>query len=205
MNRVYFCLAVAAMILPSPAFCQDFVQVNSLNDVRLINEPSGLRNDNNGGNTISGALIGVNAGNVDNYIVHDFSNVFTTPELMGVTVAGATVTVEINEGFSADNEGSEADIIVLHEIALPNSGFIPGTGGITGADNPATNGSISFNNQAEFNSGSSVPWMDATGTPVADLLGALTELGTTPGINAPTDSPNPVSYTHLTLPTTPYV
>ena len=190
MKRINTCLMVAVMILPSFAFCQDIVQVNSGGDARLINEPSGLRNDNNGGNTISGALIGVNATAVDNIIVHDFADLSTTPELAGAMVSGAMVTVEINEAFNAGNEGSALDTVFLHEIAIGNMGFNTGNGEITGNDTPATDGSVSFNHREEFNSGSSLDWLDVNDMAVGNLLGALTELGSAPGINLPDGSPN---------------
>ena len=190
MIRISFWLMLAVMILPSFAFGQDLVQVNSGGDARLINEPDGDRNDNNGGNTISGALIGLNPAAVDNIIVHDFAAVSTTPELDGALVSGAMVIVEINEAFSAGTEGSELDTVFLHEIAVGNIGFNTGNGEITGDDTPATDGSVSFNHREEFNSASSVDWLDADGMAVGNLLGALTELGSTPGINLPTGSPN---------------
>ena len=190
MKQFTFCLLAAAMILPTTAFSQDIVQVDSNGDARLINEPSGERNDNNGGNTISGALIGVNPGGVDNIIVHDFASISTDPALMGMSVSGAMVTVEINEAFMAGTEGSELDTVFLHEIAIGNLGFDTGSSAITGADTPAFDGSVSFNHQAEFNSASSVDWVDVNGMAVGDLLGALTELGSAPGINLPDDAPN---------------
>lgn len=191
MQRLhYWFLGVAILASPLTGYAEEVV-VNTNGDARLINEPSGARNDNNGGNTISGALIGINPGGVDNFIVHDFSNLGSVAELDGVTVSGATVTVEIAEAFDAGTEGSEADIVFLSEIAIGNVGFITGNGVITGGDNPATNGTVSFNNRAELNDPTiSTPWVDAAGMDVADLAGALTELGSLPGINLPSGTPN---------------
>ena len=137
------------------------------------------RNDNNGGNTASGALIGVNAGGVDNILIHGYDDLSA---VSGQTVSGAVVTIGIATGFSAGNHGSAADdTITLNEIAIGNLGWIEGSGVIGGTDIPATDGSVSFLHAAEFNDATSVDWVDSAGNPVADLRGALTPLGTVPG------------------------
>lgn len=188
-HSIYWLIGLAVFMFPLSGYAQT-VTVDSGGDARLINEPSGARNDNNGGNTATGALIGINPTMVDNFIVNDFSMVSSNPELMGATVSGATVTIEIMEAFSAGTEGSEDDIVILNEIALGNLGFITGTSVITANDTPAFDGSVSFNNQSETSSASSVPWVDVNGMDVDNLLGALTEIGSAPGINLPTGTPN---------------
>ena len=172
-------LGMVVLLAFSQVFCHAQI-VNSLGDARLINEPSGNRNDNNGGNTASGVLIGVNATAVDNIIVHDFSDLSA---VAGQTVTGATVTIGVATGFSAGNHGSVDDIITLSEIAVGNTGWTQGTGTITGTDNVATDGSVSFNNRSEFGDATSVAWVDSTGSAVSDLSGALTLLGSQAGYN----------------------
>ena len=103
--------------------------------------------------------------------------------LAGQTVSGATVSIAVATGFSAGNHGSVADIINLSEIAVGNIGWNQGTGTITGADTPATDGSVSYNNRSEFNSASSIAWVDSGGNAVGDLSGALTLLGSQAGYN----------------------
>ena len=191
MRRIQFCiLAFSLLTIQSLGYAQDEVTVAALSDCRLINEPTGLRNDNNGGNTIGGALIGINTSLIDNIMIYDFAGTTDVPELTGATVSGATVIVEIAEAFSNANEGSAADMVVLHEIAIGNAGFNTGNGSISGDDNPATDGSTSFNNREEFNSASSAPWVDTSGSDASDLLGALTELDMQPGIFLPDGQEN---------------
>lgn len=158
----------------------DEIIVNSQGDARLINEPSGNRNDNNGGNTISGALIGLNTGGVDNLIVHEFHDLSA---VAGTVVTGATVLVNVQTGFSNGNHGTTDDLINLSAIALPNIGWDSGSSAITGSDTPATDGSVSFNNRSEFNSASSIAWQDGSGTDVADITGSFTLVDSIAGYN----------------------
>ena len=176
-------LSMVVLLAVSQVFCHaDGVVINSQGDARLINEADGDRNDNNGGNTISGALIGTNTppALVDNFLIHDFANLSA---VAGQTVSGATVTIAVATGFMNANHGSVDDIINLSEIALGNIGWDQGVGAITGGDTPATDGSVSFNNRSEFNNASSIAWVDSGGAAVSDLRGALTLLGSQPGYN----------------------
>lgn len=173
---------VAALIaaLTTPAHAGPVFTFGAITDGRVVTEPSGARDDNNGGNTISGALIGLNTGGVDNFMMWDFPSLGS---LAGQQVASATVNVYVATNFQNGNHGTTDDLINLHEIALGNAGFVTGTSTIGGSDNPATNGSVSFLHQAEFNSASSVPWVDASGTDVADLTGAFLPVDTISGWN----------------------
>lgn len=158
------------------------VTVNTLGDARIVSETSGARDDNNGGNTTTGALIGVNAGGVDNFMIYDFSDLSSAA---GETVSGATVEIFVATGFSHSQHGGPGDVITLSEIALSNLGWSQGSGVITGTDNQADDGSVSFLNRIQFDtSGTTMPWMNASGTGVSNLLGSLTTLDSTNGWNS---------------------
>lgn len=173
-NRIQLttaCLLAGLFTAPSQAD----VVVGDLGDARLVTEPGGARDDNNGGNTASGALIGINPGGVDNFMIYDFSDLSAAS---GITVTGATVTVFV-EAIPANNGIGAGDTISLHEIALGNSGWAIGNGIITAADTPADNGSVSFANRVQFNgSGTTEAWVDAGGTDVANVLGAFSLIET---------------------------
>lgn len=150
-------------------------------DARLVTEPTGARDDNNGGNTISGALIGVNTDSSDNIMLYRFSGMTA---LQGQSVIGATVEIYVHTGFSHSQHGSDHDVINLSEIALPNLGWISGTGTITEGDTPADDGTVSFLNRVQFSgSGQSEPWLDVGGQGVPNLLGALKPVSTAAGWN----------------------
>ena len=129
-------------------------------------------------------MIGRNAGNVDNFLIFDFANL--TP-VSGLTVTGAVLNFNVATGFSAGNHGSTLDTIFLSEIALGNQGWLQGNGVITGGDNVADDGSVSFQNQSQFDpagvNGPSVPWVDSAGANVADLVGSFTQIGSQAGYN----------------------
>lgn len=149
-------------------------------DVRLVTEPSGARNDNNGGNTSSGALIGLNTSLVNNYMLYRI-NGLNPLSLGGQAIESATLT--FTAAGIAPNAGNASDLINLHEISLSNAGWISGNGEITGADTPADNGSVSFANRVQYDgSGVTMPWLDAGGAGVANLLGAIgVPIGSQPG------------------------
>ncbi|MEM7454579.1 MAG: hypothetical protein AAF456_09545 [Planctomycetota bacterium] len=155
--------------------------VSTDSDARLVTEPSGARDDNNGGNTITGALIGVNTGSVDNFMLYEFSDLTA---LQGQTVVSATLEIDVHTGFSHSQHGSDQDVINLAEIALTNQGWVSGTGTISGSDTPADDGSVSFLNRIQYNgSGQTEPWLDENGQSVSNLTGALTQVSTASGWN----------------------
>ncbi len=179
LSLITSCLMAVFVLAEFTASAQ--ILVDAGGQARLVTEPSGNRDDNNGGNTVSGALIGTNAGSVDNFLVFDFSDLSAAA---GQTVTGATIDFQVATGFSAGNHGSVDDVINLSEIALPNLGWVRGSGEITGADNQADDGSVSFLNRIQFDtSGTSEQWLDASGTGVGNLLGALTTVDSVPGYN----------------------
>ena len=169
-----FCLAISWTSI-------GVAQGTALNSAacRLVTEPSGARDDNNGGGDGS-TLIGLNTGMVDNFMVYqiDFSG------LAGMSTSGATVTVGVMQGFTNANHGQDTDMIAVSSMAATNADYISGSGIISGADTPADDGSISFANRVQFDgSGTTEPWMDASGAPVANLLATLTQAATVAGYN----------------------
>ena len=168
---------VAALSATSSA-----VIIENLGDARLVTEPSGVRDFDNGGNTDTGRLIGINTGLVDNFMAFDFEELTA---VSGETVSGATVNVYVAQAFSSATHGSENDIIVLSEMALPNAGWVEGTGIIRGTTNFTSDGSISYANRIEFGQGSglSEPWLDSNGVAVDNLEGAISQVATTSGYN----------------------
>ncbi len=183
MKATFSCLAalIAASFFPTTITGQTVVSVNTLDDVRLVTEPNGARDDNNGGNTASGALIGLNTGGIDNFLVFDYSDLSA---VQGATVLSATFNVDVNVGFSNGNHGTTADRIQLNEIAFPNVGWLGGTGVISGADSQADDGSISFLNRIQFDtSGTTEAWLDTAGLGVGDLFGAMTAVDDVAGWN----------------------
>ncbi|MEM7311670.1 MAG: PEP-CTERM sorting domain-containing protein [Planctomycetota bacterium] len=159
------------------------VIVNNFGDVRLVTEPAGIRDFDNGGNTDTGRLIGINTGLVDNFMVFDFESL---DPVAGETVSGALVNVFVAQAFSSATHGSDQDIIVLHEMALPNAGWVEGTGIIRGTTNFTDDGSISYANRVTYLPGGiipSEPWLDDNGQPVANLEEAISQVATTSGYN----------------------
>ena len=162
--------------------------VNSISDARLVGFTTNSRDDNNGG-AGSSNLIGLNTEGVDNFTVFEFD----LESVFGETTTGANITVTSSTLNNA-NHGDSNDFIVLNEIAATNAGFDTGSNGISGSDNLTDDGSISFLNRIQYNddpgppAGTSQPWFDAAGDPVANLIGAMTEVATTSGF-AQGDSP----------------
>ncbi|MEO1528565.1 MAG: hypothetical protein AAFX06_24360 [Planctomycetota bacterium] len=169
----------------SPSFViADFI-VSTDGDARILTEPSGNRDDNNGGNTITGSLIGRNTGNVDNFMIYDFDSLqdqATAALAANEIVVGATVSVQVATSFSSGTHGDVDDMIILNEIALTNRGFTTGNSTITGADNAATDGSVTFLNRAQ-QVVSPEAWQDAAGLDQANVLGAISQIGTFQGWN----------------------
>ena len=182
MQKNTFIVLLAVLCATPLAFGQAIV-IND-GDARLITEPSGVRDRNNGGNATTGRLIGINPSQVDNFMIFDFQDF---SPVAGEDVAGATVTLFVAGNFSAAVHGSDQDIINLNEIALPNIGWEQGTNEITGSDNFTDDGSASYANRVEFLDGSfngtAEPWMDVNGDPVANLEGTFNQIGTFPGWN----------------------
>lgn len=183
---------VAATFVFSPILCQaNVVTITSDAEARLVTEPNGNRDDNNGGNTASGRLIGRNGGGVDNFMIFNFN---ASLPVAGLTVTGATVTIDAAPQLPP-NAGTSADTIVLSQIASGNFGWNAGSDAIGGQDNPANDGSVSYLFRETFEgtppAGTSVQWVDSSGASVANVTGAFTTLGTTPGYNA---SPATISF-----------
>lgn len=167
------------------------VVVVSGGDARVISEPSGDREDNNGGNTISGALIGLNTAGIDNFMLYEFNDLTSNPALSGLTVTGATVEVFVAVSFSNGNHASPDDTIVLNEIALPNEGWISGTSSISNTPAVTDDGSVTYLNRTQFNtSGTTIAWKDSSGTDVANVTESFTVLGTTPAWNSGSAPPS---------------
>ena len=167
---------------PTAVFSQ--FSVFNEQDARLITEPSGIRDRNNGGNTATGRLIGINTGLVDNFMIFNFPSLV---DFAGQSVSGATVTLQPQAGFSNGNHGTVDDLIHLNEIALPNDGWIVGENVIMATDNFTDDGSVSYANRVEYLDGSAngtaEPWLDANGDAVANLEGTFNRIGTVNGWN----------------------
>lgn len=188
----FMIVAVAAMMFSPVLSHADIVTATSQADARLITEPSGNRDDNNGGNTSSGRLIGTNNGLVNNFLIQDFSNL--SAALSGTVVSSATVTVETAPNIPP-NAGSAQDFIVLNEIAIGNIGWIAGNGAIGGGDNPADDGSVSYLYQSTFagpSGNASTAWVDSSGAAVANVTGAFTAVDTISGYTA---NPGSITFT----------
>lgn len=170
----------AAMTLPASAAVFAFDSAG--NDARVVTEPGGARDDNNGGNTVTGSLIGLNSpAAVDNFMLYDFNGLAAAS---GEIVVSATVTIAVAVNFTNGNHGTTDDLINLSEIALTNDGWVSGVGAIGGGDTPANDGSVSFANRVQFNGGGTTEaWQDAGGNDVANLLGALTLIDSVAGYN----------------------
>lgn len=157
------------------------VTSSSLGAARLLGFTTNSRDDNNGGAN-SPKLIGVNPEGIENYTAYSMD----LSSIVGQSTTGATVSVS-TQIFSNTNHGDANDTIVLSIIALPNAGFASGNGFVTGNDNLTDDGSISFLNRVQYNdapgppSGTTMPWMDEQAAPVANLLGAMTQVATTVG------------------------
>lgn len=163
--------------LPSSVIAFPTISLNhNGTDARLVSGTTNSRDDNNGGNTITGALIGLNTGGIDNFLLYRFDDL---PSAAGETVLSATVTLTVATGFANGNHGSALDVINLHALASTNAGWSSGTGAIGGGDNMTDDGSVSFLNRVQYNddpgpaSGTTEAWLDAGGNPVGNVLGAL--------------------------------
>lgn len=180
-NTTHLASMAAVLLLCSCTYGQ--IIVNSGGDARVFTSNTTA----NGGNTNSGALIGLNTGGVDNVLLHDFSNLSA---LAGQTVTGATLTAGIAVGFTNANHGSTADIITLNEIAIGNAGWIQGTSAVTAGS--ATDGSVSWDFQSTTGDGNDVQWVDASGASVGNILGAFSTVATTPGYDQGTGGNPPL-------------
>lgn len=185
MKKIIGFLVIAFLLTTSVTYAD--VTVGDLGDARLVTGTTNSRDDNNGGNTVTGALIGLNTGGVDNVMLYDFSDLSAAS---GQTYIGATVSIAVATGFTNGNHGTVDDIINLHEIALTNLGWDNGTGVIGGSDNFTDDGSVSFLNRVQYNDdpgpagGTTEQWLDAGGTGVSNILGALTLLDSISGYNS---------------------
>lgn len=160
------------------------VSASSSAAARLLANTTNSRDDNNGGGgTLN--LIGVNTEGVENYTIYrmDLSG------LAGQVTSGATVSVT-SATLNNSNHGSSNDFILLSSLAPTNAGYVNGGGVITGDDNLTNDGSISFLNRIQYNdspgppAGTTLPWLDSQGAPVANLLGAVTQAAIIPGFDA---------------------
>lgn len=148
---------------------QAAVVVTSTWQARVIDDPaskSDARDDNNGGSSVSN-LIGSNTGGVDNYLIYSF-------DVSTLTEAGpATVSFDVNDLNNAQG-GDSNDSIELYMISPNNTGLIKGTSEITGSDNPANDGSVTFANKNQYTTGgTSQPWLKADGSTATNLGDAL--------------------------------
>ena len=165
----------------------EILVVDDGREVRLISEPSGRREDNNGGNPPSGANgllynIGDNGTDTPNYMLYGFD----LSGHSGVTLSGdATVTISKGTIPNSIQRGSVDDVINVSELAISNFGWDEGTGEISFADTPADDGSVSFLNRVQFSgSGMSEPWEDSQENAVSNLTGAITLIASRPGYDA---------------------
>ena len=178
MNRslkIFLTLIVAVLASTSSTHAQ-FV-VNASASGRLVTEPSGARDDNNGGGDPY-ALVGLNTSLVENFAFYQMD----LSALAGTQTSGATISIGVVGFFSNANHGQPTDLIQLNYLPDSNSGFDPGVSMITGNDTPADDGSISFLNRVQFSgSGTSEPWLDGAGNPVANLAEAIVPIATVDG------------------------
>ena len=116
------CLTVACCLAAFAANgIAQITTVANTGDVRLLTEPSGERDGDNGGNTITGRLIGLNTGGIDNFVVYQFDDLSA---VSGSSVSGATINVGVAQGFANANHGTLEDLINVGELALPNLSLI---------------------------------------------------------------------------------
>lgn len=183
------CLAILAPLTACQTVSAQTVGVGVIIGSRLVTEPSGLRDDNNGG--AGGTLtMGINTGGVDNFALLGLDPVGLSV-LGGLDLGGnARVIVPVRTNFTNGNHGTTADKFHLYELPSANTGWIEGEAGIGGADRPADNGSVSFLNFSQYNddpgppSGTTIPWTDENGQPVANFLDALgSPIASVPGWN----------------------
>lgn len=174
--------ALTAASFGAPALAE-VVSVDTTFQTRVLTEPSGARDDNNGGSDTSN-LIGTNAGDVDNFLIYGID--ISILQADGRDLDGdATVTLGVN-AYGSGNHGSDADTINLYALFPTNIGMVAGTGMITGSDTPADDGSVTYANKNQFSgSGTTIPWMKADGSNAADLSEAITLVGSIPGYNTP--------------------
>lgn len=181
------CLAILTTLGAAQNSAAQTVGVAVTEGVRFVTEPSGIRDDNNGG--AGGTLtMGINTGGVDNFALLRLDPVGLS--LLGGLgpIGNARVIVPVNTNFSNGNHGTPADTFELYELPSTNTGWVEGTRGIGGNDRTADDGSSTFLSFAQYNddpgppSGTTIPWMDENGLPVADFLDALgSPVSTTPG------------------------
>lgn len=170
------CLAVLVPLGTSHVEAQT-VGVAAITSVRLVTEPSGAREDNNGG--LGNLTMGINTGGVDNFALLGLDPVGLSV-LGGLNLGGdARLVVPVNVNFSNGNHGTAADTFHLYELPSTNTGWLEGVRAIGGPDRPADDGSATFLSFAQYNdnpgpsSGTTIPWMDESGSPVANILEAL--------------------------------
>lgn len=172
---------VAALFAVDMSFAQSTITVDFSADTRVISEPSGVRDDNNGGED-GNTLIGRNTSNIFNYMLYNFD----LSPLVGETLDGDATLRIVGRQLGNVQRGDSNDSIEAYEIFTTNANWLEGTGKIGGSDIPADDGSATFLNQAQFNgSGTTVPWKDAAGTNVSDLLAATSLLGSLPAYENP--------------------
>ena len=178
MKRIFgICLFLLCATFVFSNSIEAQITVSNTATCRLVTEPSGNRDDNNGGGDGS-TLIGLNTGMVDNFLVYQMD----LSPLAGMQTSGATVTVGVNPNFTNANHGQATDLIVLNAAYSSNSGFDSGNGQISGTDNQAADGSISFLNLIQtLSAATTEPWLDETGNSVANLGEAIVQIATTPG------------------------
>lgn len=151
------------------------VSISNSADARLFHPNDGSsRDDNNGGGDVN--LIGIGTNGIENFGLFEFG----LGALAGETVLGdVTLTVFARQDNNAPNRGGSDDTISVHELFDTNQGWAEGSGTLSFADKLTDDGSVSFENYAQYNdnpgppSGTSIAWKDAVGTDAANLLGAI--------------------------------
>lgn len=181
------CVAILALLGAAQDSAAQTVGVAVTEGVRFITEPSGVRDDNNGG--AGGTLtMGINTGGVDNFALLRLDP-FGLSVIGGLgPVENARVIVPVRTNFTNGNHGTADDIFELCALPSTNTGWVEGTRGIGGNDRTADDGSATFLSFAQYNddpgppSGTTIPWMDENGQPAANFLDALdSPVSMTPG------------------------
>jgi len=150
------------------------ISLDSTKSVRTVSGTTNSRDDNNGGSNSTLYFLGINTGGVDNFILYDFD----LSALAGQTVTG-DATLTLGSSAAGSNDGSAADQVSVSAIFDDNAGWLEGTGTILAGDNQTNGGAASFLNRVQFNDdpgpagGTTLQWLDDSGTPVANLLGAI--------------------------------
>lgn len=184
-SRLYS-LAFATTLLAStaPAPAAPIILTNS-QSARVV-FAGDSRDDNNGGADV--LVIGINNQNINNFVILRFDlSGYSASDIVG------DGTLELTPGIiNQAVKGSSADTIAIYKLFPTNIDWQEGTGIIGATDNLTNDGSASFLNRVQFNdhpgppSGTSLPWYDAAGNPVANLLGAFDPMpfSTIPGWDA---------------------